>query len=630
MIIMSLYQEEHSFSFKVSQYIKLIKKAIKWGFFIEILLFLLLFFNFTFTDLAGEPMEPLITIKYFVSFLYPNHPNPASAIQWMEPDEHLLHYVGYADPALQEYIGERVHKIVYRDLADVATNGQYSQFVSLVKWSLVVSALVPIFYLTFFIYRGKSEEEEFLRGSDLMDTKLFNKTLKKIDVGSGGGGLRIGEVVIPKDLETKHTLILGTSGCGKGVLLNQLAAQINKRKIHSPAPSKIIFYDIKGEFVSKQFIENDVIFSAFDKRFCGWSFFNEFTTEPELDVLAKALFATENAKNEFFYKSAASIFKGGILSLASQNKIKNKDIWDFFTKTTEEIATEIKKLPSENQESLKFLTADETTASIMATLANRIEFFKYLRGLDGDFSFRNWVINGQQNIFMLNVEEYANIFKPLMTMIIDLLARSVLSLPDDNKRRIFFFLDELGTLDKMDSLLQLITVGRSKGAAIICAAQDLGRIEQAYGKANLKTIFNNFNTNFFFRLGEPETSRYVSSALGQRQIKRKTQSQSINAKESDNEGTNEQNATEDLIMPSELLNLADLTAYCRIANVGIAKIEVPKVFYKVIDEPFLKKEFASIFSIEQTAAASVEEFNSKPAAESLNQADKPVIKFKKM
>lgn len=622
---MSVYEKEHSFAFKVRQYAKLGKKLIKLCLFTEIILIALLFVNTDFVGLNGEPIATRITIKYFASYLYPD--NPETERGWLELDQQLLKYTEYAAPAAKPFIADKVQNIVYRYVADLATDGQYTQLVTNLQRTVYIAPLIPFIYFLIFLYRGSiPDDEKFLRGSSLIHIKTFNEKLRKIDAGAGG--FRIGDTILPPELETKHTLILGTSGSGKGVLLNQLAAQINQRKNRQNLDVKTVFYDTKGEFVSKQWLPSDIIFSPFDTRFCGWSFFNEFTTEPELDVLSKSLFATDNTKNAFFYSSAASIFKGGILCLASQNQTRNEDIWNFFTQTTEEIAKEIKKLPTENQEALKFLGADETTASIMATLTNRIEFFKYLRGLDGDFSFRNWVIDGRQNIFMLNVEEYSNIFKPLMTMAIDLLSRSVLSLPDDKNRRIFFILDELGTLDRMDSLLQLITVGRSKGAAIICASQDLGRIEQAYGKANLKTIFNNFNINFFFRLGEPETSRYVSSALGQRQLKRKTQSHNINAKESDNEGINEQNTTEDLIMPSELLNLPDLTAFCRVANVGITQIVLPKIFYPVKNKPFQKRTFASIYSIQQvetTNTAAVVEANNEVIAEV-----KPAVKFKKM
>ncbi|MBP2658650.1 MAG: hypothetical protein H6Q69_1682 [Firmicutes bacterium] len=630
---MPRYEREHSFYFQIRQYVKMIKNAVKFGVIAQIIMLTLLVLASSFTDLNGEPIESRITAKFFLSYLYPNH--PTSDWGWLELDPQLRQYIDYADPIIQEYAAaEKVQNLVYRLMADVATDGQYSQFLTYLIWSFYVSLSVPIIYLAVFMYRGSiGTEETFLRGSEMADIKTLNKNLQKF--GSGTDGLQIGETIIPKTMETKHVLILGAPGSGKGVLLNQLSAQIRARK------EKMVFYDVKGEFVSKQSQPDDVIFSPFDERFPGWSFFNEFSTEPELDVLTKSLFAVEHDKNAYFYDSAATIFRSGILCLAAQNATTNADIWDFFTKNPGEIAAEIKKLPAENHEALKFLTgADETVTSIMTTLANRIEFMKYLRGLDGGFSLKNWVTAGQQNIFLLNVEEFSKIFRPLMSMAIEILARGVLSLPDAENRRIFFVLDELGTLNRLDSLLQLITVGRSKGAGVILASQDMGRIEDKYGRPNTKTFVNNCNTNVFFRLTEPETTKYVSSILGQRQLKRRNQSHTLNARESDNQGISEQNTTEDLVMPAELVNLPDLTAYCRIANVGIAKITLPKKFYPVIAEPFIQRQFTSIFtnqSVETEATKPTElvppsppEPSNPPNPPNPEPPATPTVKFMKM
>ena len=83
-----------------------------------------------------------------------------------------------------------------------------------------------------------------------------------------------------------------------------------------------------------------------------------------------------------------------------------------------------------------------------------------------------------------------------MTFAIDTLVREILSMADDPNRRVFFIIDELGSLYRLESILDLLTVGRSKGACLICANQDLGRIEDTYGKSNTATFYNNFKRAF--------------------------------------------------------------------------------------------------------------------------------------
>ncbi len=154
-------------------------------------------------------------------------------------------------------------------------------------------------------------------------------------------------------------------------------------------------------------------------------------------------------------------------------------------------------------------------------MQNGIKFFRYLTDLDGEFSFRRYIHEQRQgvqpNLFILNVDQYAELFKPLMTLAINIMVRETLSLPDDLNRRIWFIIDELGTLSRMDSIIRLETVGRSKGACIICANQDLGRIEEVYGQANKQSFFNNFNTTLTFRSANRKRRTFFAS-IGERQV----------------------------------------------------------------------------------------------------------------
>jgi type IV secretory pathway TraG/TraD family ATPase VirD4 len=260
-------------------------------------------------------------------------------------------------------------------------------------------------------------------------------------------------------------------------------------------------------------------------------------------------------------------------------------------------------LPEGEQDALKFLSAEagEMTGGILATLMQRIAFFKDLRGLDGDFSFRDWATKPtRQNVFLLNIAEYSKAFAPLMTLIMDLMCRTMLSLPDDWNRRVYFVLDEIGTLDKMASLIPLETVGRSKGVSLICASQDFGQIAEKYGKDNLQTFINNFNTSFYFRLNDPKTARDIADGIGKQQVKRKAENHSINVREDTaNKSNNEQEHTEYLVMPEELQQLPIGTAYCRISGANITKLKIPQEYMENKNPAFIPRKFASLFEDSQ-------------------------------
>ena len=106
--------------------------------------------------------------------------------------------------------------------------------------------------------------------------------------------------------------------------------------------------------------------------------------------------------------------------------------------------------------------------------------------------------------------------------------REVLSLSNDREKRIFFLMDEFASLGRLYSIfLYFISMARSKGRSMILTNQNISAIESIYGRALLKTFYNNLNNKFILRIEDPETSRFLSEAFGDREIIKKMESQSM-------------------------------------------------------------------------------------------------------
>jgi type IV secretory pathway TraG/TraD family ATPase VirD4 len=506
----------------------------------------------------------------------------------------------------------KVGGAVYNQMADYATGNAYFQQHIILKKDFsfsFVAYLASLLYLAFFMARAKKRNKpRFIRGAQLMPLAVLNEKLAADARKHPLSLIKIGETVIPYEMEPKHMLILGTSGSGKGVLISQLVDQINRRKAEKKTGEKCIFYDLKGEYVAKQFSDGDYLFSPFDSRSLGWNIFNEIEDRPDFDIMAKSLFASPSEKDAYWYNCAGEVFLAGLIFLELNHSRTNNDLWNFFSLSVEEMIRQLKRLPLEHQAPIKHIdkTDAPASASIISILQERIQFFKYLTDFEGDFSFRKYIREraaAPANLFILNVEQYASIFRPLMTLAIDTMIRETLSLPDDLRRRNWFIIDELGTLFKMDSIIKLETVGRSKGGCLICANQDLGRIEEMYGRANLKSFFNNFNTNFTFRIREPETAEFLSKAIGDQQLIKTSQSRQISPSEiGDRRSENDQEKTERLVMPVEFQALNDLEAIVNIAGYGIAQISIPRIFYPEKNTSFILRRFKDLGSLDQAGA----------------------------
>lgn len=482
----------------------------------------------------------------------------------------------------------------YRVVADYATGDVYKYYTQVFNEKFLWSFgcyFISILYLIIFL-RHKTEDEKYIRGAKIVPIEILNDSLHKA-TENNPNGLRIGNTVLPVEMEPKHMLILGSAGSGKGVLLNQFMKQIERR-----SEQKCIFYDIKGEFIEKQYNPNeDLIFSPFDSRSLHWNIFNEIEIRPDFDVISRSLFTPTKVEDNYWYNCAADVFRTGLVYLKMMNKTRNIDLWNFFSQTVTEIIDAFTTLPLSEQGAIKHIDKADSpaSASIISILQEQIQFFRYLIDIDGDFSFRKFIRSQQknkQNLFILNIEQYNILFKPLMTLTIEMMCREALSLPDDLNRRIFFFVDEVGTLGKMESILQLLTVGRSKGSCLYCANQDLGRIESQYGKANLKTFFNNFNTTMTFRIREPETAEFLSKAVGEHQILKTSENLNMS---SDRKSLSENERNERLVLPTEFQELSDLTAIINIAGFGISKIEIPRIFYPKKNPSFMIREFEPMY-----------------------------------
>jgi type IV secretory pathway TraG/TraD family ATPase VirD4 len=576
------YQKHESFWADTRVYLQIFMRALLFGIAFQ-LIFLVWINHDVFNSLGNMytkdnvKLPSSVALKYYIGF-------NSFITKAITVEKELIPYSKGWSELPKEY---------YRAVVDYATDNAYKQHIDRLndnlKWS-VCCYILSLIYLFLFL-RNKTDDEKYIRGAKKVPLETLNRYLDKANLNNSNG-LRIGNTMLPVEMETKHMLILGTSGSGKGVLLNQFVKQINLRP-----QQKCIFYDIKGEFIEKQYSpEDDLIFSPFDARSLKWNLFNEIEIPPDFDVLSRSLFSTSDEKNMYWYNCAGDVFRTGLIYLKLNKQTTNRDIWDFFSLSVEEIVDRFKVLPLEYQGAIKHIdkTDAPASASIISILQERIQFFKYLIDVDGDFSFRKYIREEQeqkQNLFILNIEQYNIIFRPLMTLTIEMMCREALSLPDDPERRIFFILDELGTLGKMESILQLLTVGRSKGSCLFCASQDLGRIESQYGHANLKTFFNNFNTTFTFRIREPETAEFLSKAIGDHQVLKTSESFQVST---DKKSFSEHEKSERLILPTQFQDLPDLTAIINIASFGISEIEVPPIFYPKINPQFIMRKFQSM------------------------------------
>ena len=192
----------------------------------------------------------------------------------------------------------------------------------------------------------------------------------------------------------------------------------------------------------------------------------------------------------------------------------------------------------------------------------------------------------------MNIRQYDAIFRSLMTFVIDIMTREVLSLADSFSRRITFVVDEFGSLAKMPCIFDFLTMGRSKGGFLVLANQDLGSVSNIYGADQKETFFNNFNVHLIFRLNDPTTAEFLSKAFGEREVIKKFQSSQFSPSDlGDRFSMSEQEKLEKIILSTEFQSLPDFHAYLKIANYGLTRMKTPQKFLPLIGKEFDPRNF---------------------------------------
>jgi type IV secretory pathway TraG/TraD family ATPase VirD4 len=171
--------------------------------------------------------------------------------------------------------------------------------------------------------------------------------------------------------------------------------------------------------------------------------------------------------------------------------------------------------------------ADRATGSVLfmlAKAANLIQFLKVEQENAARFAFRDFIVGldkvegAKPWIFVPRKEDYFEAAKPLMACWLECAASAVLGLSPSSDRRIWFVLDELADLPRVENLARLLPEGRKFGAAIVLTFQALGQMRHRYGDNIAEAMLACCNTKLFLQTVDRETRQWASETIGQCEV----------------------------------------------------------------------------------------------------------------
>ena len=439
-------------------------------------------------------------------------------------------------------------------------------------------AFVTVIFLAamvafYFIKKGKQQtENEFIRGSNLVEPEKLKKHILNAKRGSD---LTIDGFPLIKDSEVQHFLVHGTVGMGKSQFIMKLMDVLRKRG------DRVIVYDKGCTFTQSYFDDTkDKILNPFDARCANWDLWQEAPTDEILENMAESLIPMHGETDPFWVNAARTVFS----SLASKmREDKERSLQKLYNLLVagdfEDLEPYLKGTPAATLVSNKI---EKTAISIRSVITTYLKSIQSLKGLSeegqGAFSIRDYILNQDNDgwLFISSNGEQHKSLKPLISMWIAMASLTLLSLPEDANRRIWFICDELPSLHKLPLLGETIAEVRKFGGCFLLGMQSFSQMVKVYGRSGAAEIFDLLNTRAFFASPSHEMAQLVSKELGEEEIEDTRESYSYGANSiRDGISLGKTRVSRSIVTYPEVMSLDPLTCYLRLpGQFPITKIKL--------------------------------------------------------
>ena len=529
---------------------------------------------------------------------------------------------------------------VYFHFADAIHGGWiYRYFPAFFLTAAVVFGIYAMAKMAQLGPEQQRKKQKYLRGTRKVDASAFVNRSHKVRDPATVLRTKDGKLVISDKKIREHTLILGSTGSGKSqLILNYL------RDMTKPGSDiRLVCVDRKGELYAHFAHDGDILFHPYDRRGVRWNIFNEINLEldagqvkrmpPDIKAITSILFQLQNQKGEnvFWYKSAASVANSALCYCILNHRTTTADLLQVLNSDAPTLAAMFETLPPALQAGRAAMgdPKGKQAGSVLSICTGVMDCLESFSGKDGAWSCRDWINSGTGNLFLSVAGKNDTIFTSLIGLVIDLIGRELKQFKDDGQgtTRFLFVIDELGSYPPLQTLIWLLTLGRSKGVGVIIANQTVSKLKKIYGAEECYNLLSNTKTKYIFQLPEPSDAEYAAKMIGTSEVERETRSENRGAgllgRAHGDSNTAGKQITQDVpFFASDIQNLKVGQAITVEPNLlpAVALMQ----YLPVTDCPARRAEFEPAPVDEITAAAMAAMQQAEPPAESAHDEQKQV------
>ena len=351
---------------------------------------------------------------------------------------------------------------------------------------------VALCTLGFWLLGRRLDRTRRVRGAELATARQLRRRVQPLSVrlatalfpAARRASCRIAGIPWPERAETQHTIVSGTTGSGKTVLISDLVAQVRARG------ERCILYDKMGAYTRSFFDPvTDVLMNPLDARAPRWSPFYEARTPRDFDMMAAALIPQQkDTVDPFWVTAARQLFSNGAGVLWGQGVTENRRLVEDLLKT--ELSELAEAMEGTVAQSIVSPENPKTALSVRAMLTAHLGALEFLPDTGAPFSIREWVGREDETGFLFLTsrgDQHASL-RGLISTWLEIAVNALLSLHQDAARRVWVVLDELPTLHQVPSLQPGLAESRQFGGCFVLGIQVFSALRDIYGKNGAETI----------------------------------------------------------------------------------------------------------------------------------------------
>ena len=206
------------------------------------------------------------------------------------------------------------------------------------------------------------------------------------------------------------------------------------------------------------------------------------------------------------------------------------------------------------------------------------------------FSIREWISDEERGGFLFLTsrgDQHASL-RGLISTWLEIAVNAMLTLAQDDGRRIWVILDELPTLHQVPSLQPGLAESRQFGGCFVLGVQVASALRDLYGRNGAETISGLCGTRVVLAAPDRDTAQWSADSLGRSEIEEVSEGYTYGANTiRDGVSLTPRRELRALALPSEIMRLANLEGYLKFPG----PFPVASIRLKYVSRPAAAERF---------------------------------------